>query len=46
MGDFYKNIKTMDAVDALRQAQVSLSNNPKYSHPFYWAAAVLLGDWR
>ena len=46
MGDFYKNIKTMDAVDALRLAQVSLSNNPKYSHPFYWAAAVLLGDWR
>ncbi|MEQ1585497.1 MAG: tetratricopeptide repeat protein [Cyclobacteriaceae bacterium] len=46
IGDFYKNIKTMDAVDALRQAQVNLSNNPKYSHPFYWAAAVLLGDWR
>ncbi len=46
MGDFYKNIKTMDAVDALRLAQGNLSNNPKYSHPFYWAAAVLLGDWR
>lgn len=46
MGYFYKNLKTMDAVDALRQAQVSLSNNPKYSHPFYWGAAVLLGDWR
>ncbi len=46
IGDFYKNIKTMDAVDALRMAQVSLSNNPKYAHPFYWGAAVLLGDWR
>jgi|GEM_PF-1163876 len=44
--DFYRNIKTMDAVDALRMAQVHLSNNPKYSHPYYWAGAVLLGDWR
>lgn len=46
MQDFYKNIKTMDAVDALRLAQVNLSNNEKFSHPYYWAAAVLLGDWR
>jgi CHAT domain-containing protein len=46
MQNFYKNIKTMDAVDALRLAQINLSNNPKFSHPYYWAAAVLLGDWR
>lgn len=46
MQDFYKNIKTMDAVDALRMAQIHLSNNSKFSHPYYWAAAVLLGDWR
>lgn len=46
MSEFYKNLKTMAAVDALRQAQVSLSNNPKFAHPYYWAAAVLLGDWR
>lgn len=44
--DFYKNIKTMDALDALRLAQVNLANHPKYGHPYYWAAAVLLGDWR
>ena len=46
MQNFYKNIKTMVAVDALRLAQVNLANNPKFSHPYYWAAAVLLGDWR
>lgn len=46
MTDFYKNIKTMDAVDALRLAQINLANNPKFIHPYYWAAAVLLGDWR
>jgi CHAT domain-containing protein len=46
VGDFYKNIKTMDAVDALRAAQITLSQNKKFSHPYYWAAVVLLGDWR
>ncbi|CAN5292148.1 hypothetical protein BH09BAC3_BH09BAC3_17910 [soil metagenome] len=46
INDFYKNIKTMDAVDALRTAQVNLSNNPKFSMPYYWAGAILLGDWR
>jgi CHAT domain-containing protein len=46
ISDFYKNLKTMDAVDALRTAQVSLATNKKFSHPYYWAAVVLLGDWR
>ncbi len=46
MADFYKNIKTMDSVDALRSAQITLSKNPKFVHPYYWAAVVLLGDWR
>jgi CHAT domain-containing protein len=46
MGEFYKNIKTMDSVDALRNAQITLSHNPKFVHPYYWAAVVLLGDWR
>ena len=46
VADFYKNLKTMDAVDALRTAQVSLSANPKFAQPYYWAGAILLGDWR
>ncbi len=46
MADFYRNIKTMDSVDALRSAQITLSKNPKFVHPYYWAAVVLLGDWR
>jgi CHAT domain-containing protein len=46
VSEFYKNLKTMDAVDALRNAQVKLSQTPKYSHPYYWAGIVLLGDWR
>ena len=46
MNDFYTNIKTMDAVDAMRMAQSKLASNPKFSHPYYWAAMVLIGDWR
>jgi len=46
ISDFYKNLRTMDAVDALRTAQIALSQKPKYAHPYYWAGIVLLGDWR
>jgi CHAT domain-containing protein len=46
MNEFYKNLKKMDTVDALRLAQEALSKNPKYSHPFYWGAFVLYGEWR
>ncbi|MEM6252077.1 MAG: CHAT domain-containing protein [Cyanobacteria bacterium P01_D01_bin.156] len=31
--------------EALRQAQISLIDNKKYSHPFYWASFVLIGNW-
>ena len=47
MNEFYSNLnKKMDKVDALRLAQVKLSANPKYAHPFYWGAFVLYGEWR
>ncbi|MCZ2224845.1 MAG: CHAT domain-containing protein, partial [Chitinophagales bacterium] len=46
--EFYKNIeqKKMSKVEALRHAQATVSQNPKYSHPFYWSAFVLYGEWR
>lgn len=32
--------------EALRRAQLSILNNPKYGQqPFYWAAYVLIGNW-
>ncbi len=31
--------------EALRQAQISLIKNKHYSHPFYWAPFVLIGNW-
>lgn len=30
--------------DALEQAQAKLMDDPKTSHPFYWAAFIILGD--
>ena len=29
---------------ALEKAQEGLMNDPKTSHPFYWAAFIILGD--
>jgi CHAT domain-containing protein/tetratricopeptide (TPR) repeat protein len=43
---FYKNMGTMDTAEALRQAQLTLKKDPKYAHPYYWGAWVLVGDWR
>jgi CHAT domain-containing protein len=48
MEEFYRNlIKTkLLKTDALREAQLNLITNEKFSHPFYWAPFVLIGDWR
>ncbi len=43
---FYENLQTMGKAEALRQAQVRLSNDPRFVHPNYWGAFVLYGDWR
>jgi CHAT domain-containing protein len=32
-------------LDALRKAQIKLSQNPKFAHPNYWGAFVLYGGW-
>lgn len=31
--------------EALRQAQLSLLSQSRYSHPFYWAPFILMGNW-
>lgn len=46
---FYENLsgpKPMEKAEALRMAQVRLSQDPRFRHPNYWGAFVLYGDWR
>lgn len=46
MTEFYQGLKTgQSKAAALRQAQLKLLSG-SYSHPRYWAAFVLLGNWR
>ncbi len=46
MADFYQGLTKTDARQALRTAQINLLKTPRYSHPYYWAAFNLVGDWR
>ncbi|WP_241993620.1 CHAT domain-containing protein [Trichormus variabilis] len=47
MKEFYQNLgqPNISRAEALRLAQQSLLKNPKYDHPRYWAAYVLVGSW-
>lgn len=46
MKEFYTGLKAgLPKAEALRQAQIALSNNSQYSHPYYWAPFILVGSW-
>jgi CHAT domain-containing protein len=44
---FYENLgqPNVSKVQALRQAQLALLNNPEFEHPRYWATYILAGTW-
>jgi CHAT domain-containing protein len=48
MAAFYERLlrQNMTASAALRQAQLELLKQKKWSHPYYWAAFVEQGEWR
>jgi CHAT domain-containing protein len=48
MRRFYRAILSdrSSPASALRQAQISMSTDARWSAPYYWAAFVLQGDWR
>ena len=51
MSRFYENLKGKNKAIALAQTQQEmlygnlLEDKDDYSHPYYWAAFVLVGDW-
>ncbi|MGB3493524.1 MAG: CHAT domain-containing protein, partial [Elainellaceae cyanobacterium] len=47
MNRFYQELQTgtVTKAEALRQAQLSILENPNYSDPFYWSLIVLVGNW-
>jgi CHAT domain-containing protein len=48
MKEFYQALSNpnITKAEALRDAQLTFLKNSKYKHPYYWAAFVLVGNWR
>jgi CHAT domain-containing protein len=47
MEEFYKHYTVgKSKPEAFQLAQAKLSEDPKWSHPYYWAPFVLWGDWK
>jgi hypothetical protein len=47
MLDYYGELaKGTGRAEALRQAKLRLLRQPRYAHPYYWAAFIPAGDWR
>ncbi len=49
INSFYQQLKqsntNISKAEALRQAQLELINSNRFSHPFYWAPFVMIGNW-
>ncbi len=47
MAEFYKHliVPGTSKAEALRQAQLSLLHGSDFSHPYFWAPFVLVGNW-
>ena len=45
--DFYTNLKDTgnSKARALREAQLAMIEDPRFSHPSYWAPFLLIGNW-
>lgn len=47
MEKFYSYLKGgKTKVESLQRAQLDIMKNPKYSHPYFWAPFILVGDWK
>jgi CHAT domain-containing protein len=45
MEAFYSGMRQHGKAEAFAAAQRSLIGSPRFSHPFYWAPIVLIGNW-
>jgi CHAT domain-containing protein len=47
MEKFYRGLMTshLSKAEALRQAQIELLRSDEFSHPFFWAPFLLVGNW-
>jgi CHAT domain-containing protein/predicted negative regulator of RcsB-dependent stress response len=47
MSNFYQELlkPAVTKAEAVRQAQLHLLKNPNFSHPYYWALFILVGNW-
>jgi CHAT domain-containing protein len=48
MTNFYRELAkdNITKAEALRQAQISTLKNDPFSHPFFWSAFILVGNWQ
>jgi len=48
MADMYREHQhgNVSKIEALRQAQLALLEQPKYASPHYWAPFILMGNWK
>jgi CHAT domain-containing protein len=44
IGAFYRTGRTASIGSALREAQLTLIRQPRFSHPYYWGAYFVVGD--
>jgi len=47
VSDFYRELRnpSVSKAKALQEAQLSLLKDPRYRHPNYWSAFLLIGNW-
>jgi CHAT domain-containing protein len=45
MKHFYENLKEMDKLKSLQQAQIAMIRSEEYRHPYHWAGFQLIGDY-
>jgi CHAT domain-containing protein len=47
MSTFYQELlkSGVTKAEAVRQAQLNLLKDPNFSHPYYWALFILVGNW-